>query len=139
MDLATCIVPPPLVNVMTYPNDAVLLTDTYIDIDCTATISDAIDTEVDIVAVWTQNGGPSLDNTSDITISPITMVSSNNIMYRSRLRINQLISNNNNDIFQCTVTIQPLTPYIIGSSSDDSLALSVGGNYISILTNIFKI
>ena len=110
---------------MTYPSDAVLLTGTYIDIDCTATISDAIDTAIDVVAVWTQDGGPPLDNTSAITISPVIMVSST--VYRSRLRINQLMADNNNDVFQCTVTIQPLTPYITGISGDDTLTLSVAG------------
>ena len=113
---------------MTYPSDAVLLMGTYIDIDCTATISDAIDTAIDVVAVWTQDGGSPLDITSAITpISPVTMVSST--VYRSRLRINQLMTDNNNDVFQCTVTIQPLTPYITGSSGNDvdSLTLSVAG------------
>ena len=116
---------------MTYPSDAVLLTDTYIDIDCTATISDAIDTDIDVIAVWTQNGGPPLDNTSAITISPVTMVSST--VYRSRLRINQLMTGNNGDIFQCTVTVQPLTPYITGSGGDDSLTLSVAGKVYNLL------
>ena len=123
---------------MTYPSDAVLLIGTYIDIDCTATISDAIDTAIDVVAVWTQDGGPSLDNTSAITISPVTMVSST--VYRSRLRINQLMANNNNDVFQCTVTIQPLTPYITGISGDDTLTLSVAGKvHYSSLIDIYVV
>ena len=120
---------------MTYPSDAVLLIGTYIDIDCTATISDAIDSDIDVVAVWTQdiNGGSPLDNTSAITISPVTMVSST--VYRSRMRINQLMADNNNDVFQCTVTIQPLTPSITSSSGNDSLKLSVAGKIFNFLLN----
>ena len=110
---------------MTDPSDAVLVTGTYIDIDCTATFSDAIDTEVDIVVMWTQNGGPSLTNTSAITITPVTMVSST--VYISRLRINQLMTGNDGDMFQCTVSVQPLTPHITGSTSDDSVTLTVAG------------
>ena len=119
---------------MTYPSDAVLLMGTYIDVDCTATISDAIDTTIDVVAVWTQDGGLPLDNTSAITISPVTMVSST--VYRSRLRINQLMADNSNDVFQCNVNIQQsLTPYIIGSSSNDPLTLSVAGKVHYLLLN----
>ena len=110
---------------MTDPSDAILISGTYIDIDCTANISDAIDTEVDIVVVWTQNGGPSLTNTSAITISPVTMVSST--VYSSRLRINQLMTGNDGDVFQCTVSVQPLTPHITGSTGNDSVTLTVGG------------
>ena len=118
---------------MTYPSDAVLLIGTYIDIDCTATISEAVDTAyIDVVAVWTQDGGPPLDNTSAITISPVTMVSST--VYRSRLHINQLMADNNNDVFQCNVTIQQsLAPYITGSSGNDSLTLSVAGKVCYLL------
>ena len=116
---------------MTYPSDAVLLIGTYIDIDCTATISDAIDTAIDVVAVWTQDGEPSLNNTLAITISPVIMVSST--VYRSRLRINQLMADNNNDVFRCTVTIQPLTPYVTGISGDDTLTLSVAGKVHALL------
>ena len=119
------LVPAPNVSVMTYPSDAVLLMGTHIDIDCTATISDAIDSDIDIVAVWTRDGGLPLDNTSAITISPVTMVSST--VYRSRMHINQLMADNNNNVFQCTVTIQPLTPSITSSSGNDSLKLSVAG------------
>ena len=116
-------------SVATYPSDVVLLTGTYIDIDCTATISDAIDTEVDITLLWTQNGGPSLTNTSNITISPVTMATNT---LSSRLHINWLRTNNNGDVFQCAVTIQPLTPYVTDSSSDDSLTLSIEGIIIII-------
>ena len=118
------------VGIMTYPSDAVLLTGTYIDIDCIATVSDAVDTEfeVDIVAAWTQNGGPSLDNTSAITISPVTMVSST--IYKSRLHINQLMTDHNDDIFQCAATIRPLTLYVTNSSVNDSLTLSVLGKIL---------
>ena len=125
MILQIYIVPPPLVDVVTYPSDAVLLTGTYIDIDCTATISDAVDAEVDMILVWTQNGEPSFTNTSAISIGPVAIVTNN--MYRSRLRIHQLMTYNNGDVFQCAVTIQPLTPYVIGSSGNDSVTLSVGG------------
>ena len=51
------------------------------------------------------------------------------------------MADNNNDVFQCTVTIQPLTPSITGSSGNDSLTLSVAGkryNY-SLLIHIYVV
>jgi len=95
---------------------------------CTVSINDAINTDVNVNIEWSRNGGSPLMNSSDYTISPISLISD---QYISRIRIEELGTNNNNDMFTCSVSVQPfsLSTYIIGSDGNSNITLSVEGKH----------
>ena len=122
-------VPTPEVVVTTDPpNAGTLIEGTYIDLVCTVTINDAVNTDVDVILEWSRNGGSPLMNSSDYSISPVSLISD---QYISTIRIEELMTSNNGDTFTCSVSIQPssLSTYITGSNGDNDITLSVIGKY----------
>ena len=123
------VVPTPDVIITTDPhNVGTLVEGTYIDLVCNVTINDAVDTDVNINIEWSRNGGSPLMNSSDYSISPISLVSD---QYISTIRIEELMTSDNGATFSCSVSIQPspLSAYIAGSNGDSSITLSVEGKY----------
>ena len=111
--------------VTTDPPDATLVEGTYIDLVCTVTINDAVDTDVNVNIEWSRNGD-SLMNSSDYSISQISLISD---QYISTIRIEELMTNDNGATYSCSVSIQPssLSNYITGSNGDSDITLSVEG------------
>ena len=105
----------------------------FLDIVCNVNISEAINTGIDVSITWQKNGGSSLTNNTDYTISPLTSVSN---MYTSTLRIESLNHDGSDPddgaVYSCSVTIQPspVSPFITGNSNSDSIALTVAGMVI---------
>ena len=106
-----------------------LVEGTYIDLVCTVTINAAVDTDVNVSIEWSRNGGSPLRNSSDYSISPISLISD---QYIFTIRIEELMTNDNGATFSCSVSIQPssLSNYIIGSNGDSDITLSVEGKYL---------
>ena len=123
------VVPAPEVIVTTDPPDVgTLVEGTYIDLVCTVTINDAVNTDVNVSIEWSRNGGSPLMNSSDYSISPNALMSD---QYISTVHIEELMTNDNGATFSCSVSIQPssLSNYITGSSGDSDITLSVEGKY----------
>ena len=69
------IVPTPYVTVTTNPPDVgTLVEGTYIDLVCTVTINDAVDTDVNVSIEWSRNGGSPLMNSSAFSIHQISLI-----------------------------------------------------------------
>ena len=127
-------VPTPEVVVTTDPPDlGTLVEGTYIDLVCTVTINDAVDTDVNVSIEWSRNGGSALMNSSDYSISPISD------QYISIIRIQELKPGDDGATFSCSVTIQPssLSTYITGSNGDSDITLSVEGKYSVLMEYLF--
>ena len=123
------VVPIPKVVVTTDPPGVgTLVEGTYIDLVCTVTINDAVNTDVNVNIVWSRNGGSPLTNSSDYFISPISLVSD---QYISTIRIEELMTSDNGATYSCSVSTQPfsLYNYITGSNGDSDITLSVEGKY----------
>ena len=119
-------VPTPEVVVTTDPpNAGTLIEGTYIDLVCTVTINDAVNTDVDVILEWSRNGGSPLMNSSDYSISLISD------QYISIIRIEELMTSNNGANYSCSVSIQPssLSNYITGTNGSSGITLSVEGKY----------
>ena len=120
-------VPTPEVVVITDPPDVgTLVEGTYIDLVCAVTINEAVDTDVDVSIEWSRNGGSPLMNSSDYSISPVSLISGQHI---STVRVEELMTSDNGATYSCSVSIQPssLSTYITGSSGDGDIMLSVEG------------
>ena len=92
------VVPAPEV-VTTNPSDVgTLVEGTYIDLVCTVTINDAVNTDVNVSIEWSCNGGSPLMNSSDYSISPISSVSD---QYISTIHIEELMMSNNGATYSC--------------------------------------
>ena len=110
------------------PDVGTLVEGTYIDLVCTVTINDAVDTNVNVSMVWSRNGSSPLSNSSDYFISPVSLISD---QYIRIIRIEELMMIDNGATYSCSVSIQPssLSMYITGSSEYSSITLSVEGKY----------
>ena len=123
------VVPTPEVIVTTNPPDVgTLVEGTYIDLVCTVTINDAVNTYVNVNIEWSHNGGSPLINSSDYSISPISLISD---QYISTICIEELMTSDNGATYSCSVSIQPssLFVYITGSNRDSGITLNVDGKY----------
>ena len=110
------------------PDPGTLVEGTYIDLVCTVTINDAVNTDVNVSIEWSRNGGSPLTNSSDYFISPISLVSD---QYISTIRNEELMTSDNGATYSCSVSIQPsyLSNYITGNKGDSNITLSVKGKY----------
>ena len=103
---------------------------TYLDIVCTVSISDAINTGVNVDIYWFHNDGSPVTNNSDYTISSLTMLGSH--VYTSTLRI-EILNNfrDNGTVYSCTVSVlsSPVSSYIISNENNKTLPLIVSGTY----------
>ena len=127
--ISILVVPTPEILVTTDPPDVgTLVESTYIDLVCTVTINDAVDTDVNVNIEWYRNGGSPLVNSSDYSISPNSLMSDK---YISTIRIEELMTSDNGATYSCSVSIQPssLYNYITGSNGDSDITLSVEGKY----------
>ena len=111
------VVPIIAVSLHTFPSGVDLYEETYIDLVCDPSITEVIDTEVDISFTWTghDSNGESIDTGGGegYTISD----QSDN----STLRIEQLsISRDNMAVYSCLVNVTPIlgSVYILGSESN---------------------
>ena len=96
----------------------------FLDITCTATVSDYVNTaDVTVSMIWRRNGTV-LTNGSDFTIGA---VAKSNNKYTSILRVNSLrYETDNGATYNCTVGITPNTPYIMPrNDSSSAIALTV--------------
>ena len=130
-------VPKPVITVSSYPlNTIALVESTYLDIVCNVNISDAINTDVSNDVEWSRNGGSSLTNNSDYTISSLTMLGSH--MYTSTLRIESLSNTRDNGaMHSCTVNVlpSPVSSFITGNENSNSLILNVAGIILNCTCN----
>ena len=120
----------PEIIVTTDPPDVdTLVEGTYIDLVCTVTINDAVNTDVNVNIEWSRNGGSTLMNSSAFSIHQISLISD---QYSSTIRIEELMTSDNGAIYSCSVSIQPssLSVYITGSNRDSDIRLNVEGKYI---------
>ena len=131
------LVPQPAVTVSIYPVDpSSLIETTYLDIVCTVNISDAVNTGISVDVEWSRNGGSSLTNSTDYTISSLTMLGSH--MYTSTLRIESLsLTRDNGAMYSCTVSVlpSPVSSYITGNENNKSLILNVAGIILNCIYN----
>ena len=121
------LVPTPEVTVTTNPPDVgTLVEGTYIDLVCTVTVNGAVNTDVNVNIEWSRNGASPLMNTSDYSISPISLTSD---QYIRTIRIEELMTGDNGATYSCFVSIQPfsLSSYITGSNGESEITLSVEG------------
>ena len=113
--------------VITNPSDVgTLVEGTYIDLVCIVTISDAVDTDLHVTIEWFLNGGFPLKNSSDYSISPISLISDR---YIRTIRIEELMTSDNGATYSCYVDVQPssLSVYITGTNGYNNITLSVEG------------
>ena len=120
-----CTVPVPQVDVFISSDT------TYIGsnatICCTATLSDAVDSGVEIFAAWS---GPSGDVTSSSRIAVTNLTKLNDSeLYHSVVIISQLESIDNGN-YTCTVTVNSASSYINGNMEAATVALIVGGEQL---------
>ena len=107
---------------------------TYLDIVCTVSLSDTVNTGVNIVVEWSHNGSSPLINNSDYTISSVSMLRSH--MYTSTLHIESLNNTRDNGtMYSCTVSILPfpVSSYITSNKNEKTLSLIVSGTLNMIL------
>ena len=127
--ISILVVPTPEILVTTDPPHVrTLVEGTYIDLVCTVTINDPVDTNVYVNIEWSRNGSSPLMNSSDYSISPTSLISD---QYISTIRIEELMTSDNGATYSCSVSIQPssLSNYITGSNGDSDITLSVEGKY----------
>ena len=95
------------------PDVGTLVEGTYIDVVCNVTINDAVNTDMNVNIAWSRNGGSPLTNSSDYSISPVSLISD---QYISIIRIEELMMIDNGATYSCSVSIQPLylSKYITG-------------------------
>ena len=123
------LVPQPAVTVSidrVHPSS--LIEATYLDIVCTVNISDAVNTGVSVNVEWSHNGGSSLTNNSEYTISSLTMLGSH--MYTSTLCIKSLsITRDNGTMYSCIASALPssLSSYITSNENNNGLILNMAG------------
>ena len=116
------IVPPPVVQVTTDPDNLGTLTEsTFIDLVCNSSINEGVDTDISVTVVWLKDGNTIADG-SEYSISNVELVSG---YYISTVRIEELEVADNNAVFTCTVTATlSISTIIIGN---DEIILSVEG------------
>ena len=115
------VVPPPTVTIDVNANDHV--EGQFLDIICSATFSEYVDTNVTVHMIWRRNGTV-LANGSDFTIGGVTKSEFDN-EYTSVLRVNILrYKADNGAAYNCTVGITPNNPYIM-SGNDNSSAITL--------------
>ena len=134
-----CIVPPPSVSVSTDSVDySQLVGGQFLDIFCTANISQYIDTTVNVTMTWSRNGTV-LTNGSNFIIGPVTNVFN---MYTSTLRVRDLrYQTDNGAVYNCSVSVQssPVSPFITGNDNTSSgIRLTVAGKciYCNVSANV---
>ena len=91
-------------------------------------ISDAVNTGISVDVEWSHNGESFLTNSTDYTISSLTMLGSH--MYTSTLRIESLSNNRDNDaMHSCSVSVlsSPVSSYITGNENNKNITLNVVG------------
>ena len=118
------IVPPPVVQVTTDPDNlGILIEGTYIDLVCNSCINEGVDTDISVTVVWLKDGNTIADG-SGYSISNVKLVSG---YYISTVRIEEL-EVTDNAVFTCTVTATPsISTFINGSNGNDCIIISVRG------------
>ena len=93
---------------------------------CTVTINDAVNSDVNVSIEWSYNEGSPLMNSSDYSISPISLITN---QYFSTIQIKQFMASDIGDTYSCSVRIQPssLSKYITGSNGYSDITLIVEG------------
>ena len=108
------------------PDVGTLVEGTYIDLVCTVTINDAVNIDVNVNIEWSHNEGFPLVNSSDYSISPISLISD---QYIRTIRIEELMKSDDRATYSCSVDVQPssLSVYITGTNGYNNITLSVEG------------
>ena len=92
----------------------------FLDITCTATVSEYVDTDVTVSMIWRRNGTV-LTNGSDFTIGA---VAKSNNKYTSILRVNSLrYETDNGATYNCTASIN--SNVLPGNDSSSATTLTV--------------
>ena len=117
------IVPTPIVTVSVNVTDHV--EGQFLDVTCTATVSEYVNTDVTVSMTWRRNGTV-LTNGSNFIIGAVAKSEFNN-KYTSILRVNSLrYETDNGATYNCTVGVAPNTPYIMpGNDSSSAITLTV--------------
>ena len=117
------IVPTPTVTVSVNATDHV--EGQFLDVTCTATVSEYVNTDVTVSMTWRRNGTV-LTNGSDFIIGAMAKSEFNN-EYTSILRVNSLrYEADNGAKYNCTVGVAPNTFYIMpGNDSSSAITLTV--------------
>ena len=135
------IVPQPVIAISTHPvNASTLVEGTYLDIVCTVSLGDTVNTGVSVIVEWSHNGSSPLTNNSDYTISSVTMLRSD--MYTSTLRIENLDSTRDNGtMYSCITSVlpSPVSSFITGNKNEKTLSLIISGTFNMILIIIIYI
>ena len=127
-DFSSFIVPPPIVQVTTDPDNInTLIEGTYIDLVCNSSINEGVDTDISVTVVWSKNE-TIIANGADYTLSNVALVSG---YYISTVRIEELQVTDNNAVFNCTVTATPtISTFITENNGNGGITLSVRGMLI---------
>ena len=117
------IVPTPTVTVSVNATDHV--EGQFLDVTCTATVSEYVNTDVTVSMTWRRNGTV-LTNGSNFIIGAVAKSEFNN-KYTSILRVNSLrYETDNGATYNCTVGVAPNIPYIMpGNDSSSAITLTV--------------
>ena len=99
----------------------------FVTINCTAQLSDAVDTQVTVTTAWMKNG-------IILTNSASRVLSDTNLIGNSSLFLSQVIFSpfelgNDDGAYSCEVTVDPGDMFVMSSVSvSSSLSLSARGN-----------
>ena len=119
----------------TYPVNVTLYHGTYIDLSCTVTASEYVDTNTSITTSWTGSTGLITNNTLYI------VTTSTSSGYVTRLRIQSLdLERDNGAAYSCVTSIEPSPQngFVLASRTNNTLTLDVRGqSMFEVLYNWF--
>lgn len=118
-----------MVNVNTDPASAVLVQGTYIDLVCSVTVYQSVDTNITVTTSWTGPTGPIITSDSDYTITELAQLP-NMTTHITRLRVHRLeLGRDNGAIYGCTANVTPSQQdvFVQPATDNGTLMLSVQG------------
>ena len=117
------VVPTPTVSVDVNAADHV--EGQFLDITCTAALSEYVDTDVTVSMIWRRNG-TMLTNGSDFTFGAVAKSEFDNV-YTSILRVRSLrYETDNGASYNCTASISPSDPNVMpGNDNSNATTLIV--------------
>ena len=121
-------VPSPTVNISQVSNPP-LYAGTALTLTCTATLNEAIDTLVDVTAVWKIAGGTvTTDGRRDI--SDVTQTS--NLVYQTTITISPLSDMMDNGQYECEYVVSPnsYSTYVLRGTGSGSITLMIEGRVL---------
>ena len=119
---------------MSLSDDRLIGTNNNVILTCTVTLSQTIDSDVNVAILWY---GPDSDvmliNSSRLEILDIN---SSNGTYISRVTISSYTPSLDNGEYFCNGSVIPLTPYITGNSAVNSRTVRLSGRFVYVQSDL---